>query len=121
MQLKTIFKAQSIIFLINGLGQLFSTAIFFEMANMEVTPHLLAVGQFMGVTFIFFAILTWKTPELAGDSVNSFGSLWALACLLWTAIIGYHIAIGIVGGPTALVNIGLFAFFAILYFISSKK
>ena len=121
MQLKTIFKAQSIIFLINGLGQLFSTAMFFEMANMEVTPHLLAVGQFMGVTFIFFSVLTWKTPELAGSSVNSFGSLWALGCLFWTAIISYHIAIDVVGGPTALVNVGLFAVFSVLYFITSKK
>jgi hypothetical protein len=120
MNVKTIFKIHSVIFLLNGLGQLFATATFFEMATMEITPDLVAIGQFMGVTFIFLSFLMWNIPNLAGDTINKFGSLWALACLMWTAIIGYHIYIGVAGGSTAFVNIGLFALFAILYFTSSR-
>ena len=121
MNVKSIFRIQSVIFLINGLSQLFATARFFEMAMMEMTDHLIALGQFLGVTFIFLSIFMWKLPEMAGSSLNRFGTLWALGCTMWTAIIGYHIAIGVVGGPTAFVNMGLFAVFAVLYFVTSKK
>lgn len=121
MTLNTIFKTQSVVFFINGLLQIFASTMFFEMANMEVTPHLTAVGQFMGVTFVFLAIFTWKLPEVAGDSLKQFGTLWSLGCLMWTSIIGYHIVTGIVGGPTALVNVAMFAAFAVAYFQKSRN
>jgi hypothetical protein len=121
MTINNIFKTQSVIFFINGLLQVFATAMFFEMANMEITPHLVALGQFLGVTFVFLAIFTWRLPEIAGDSVRHFGSLWALGCLMWTAIIGYHIAVGVVGGPTAFVNVAIFAIFAVAYFLKSRS
>tara|TARA_Y100000385_G_scaffold281036_1_gene333128 strand:+ start:289 stop:654 length:366 start_codon:yes stop_codon:yes gene_type:complete len=121
MTLNSIFKTQSVVFFINGLLQVFATEMFFEMANMEITPHLVAVGQFMGVTFVFLAIFTWKLPDIAGNSVEKFGSLWALGCLMWAAIIGYHIAVGVVGGPTAFVNVAIFAIFAIAYFLKSRS
>ena len=121
MQTKTIFKIQSIIFLINGLGQLFATDRFFEMANMEITSSLVTLGQFLGASFIFLSILTLKTSNLAGEALKGFGNVWALGCLIWTAIIGYHVAIGAAGGPTAIVNMGMFAVFGVLYFMSSRK
>jgi hypothetical protein len=40
---------------------------------------------------------------------------------MWTAIIGYHIAIGATGGPTAYVNVGLTALLGVLFFFYSKK
>ena len=121
MQIKTIFKIQSIIFLINGLGQLFYTDKFFEMANMEITSSLVTLGQFLGASFIFLSILTWKTSNLTGEALKEFGNAWALGCLMWTAIIGYHVAIGAAGGTTVIVNMGMFVVFVVLYFISSKK
>ena len=44
MQIKTIFKIQAVIFLINALGQLFATEMFLEMAEIEITPSLMALG-----------------------------------------------------------------------------
>ena len=121
MQTKIIFKIQSIIFSINGLGQLFFADIFFEMANMEITSSLVTLGQFLGASFIFLSILTWKTSNLTGEALKELGNTWALGCLIWTAIIGYHAGIGAAGGPIAIVNMGMFAVFGVLYFISSKK
>ena len=52
MNLRIVFRIGAIVFLINALGLLFSTATFFEMANLTMSPSLLTVGQFMGVTFL---------------------------------------------------------------------
>ena len=91
------------------------------MANMEITSSLVTLGQFLGASFIFLSILTWKTSNLTGEALKEFGNAWALDCLMWTAIIGYHVAIGAAERTTVIVNMGMFAVFGVLYFISSKK
>ena len=121
MQLKTIFKIQAVIFLINALGQLFATEMFLEMAEMEITPSLMALGQFMGSTFIFLALVLWKTSELEGSTIKMFGSIWAIGSLIWTATIAYHVYLGLAGGATAYVIMGIFAVFAVLYYTTSRK
>ena len=59
MNLKLVFRIAAVITLINGLGSLFMTATFFEMANLTVTPSLITVGQFIGVTMLFLALVQW--------------------------------------------------------------
>ena len=120
MNLKTIFKAQAIILLINGIGGLLLTSAFFSAAGWEMTPDLKTLGQFVGMTFLVIAIWSWKIPDVVVDSLNSMGMLFALGGLLWTLIIGYHIIIGAVAGPTAYVNIILTAAFAVGFYFYSR-
>ena len=47
MNLKLIFRISAVIALINGLGSLFSTSMFFEMANLTISPSLITLGQFI--------------------------------------------------------------------------
>ena len=63
---------------INGLSLIFSTAMFMEMANMEMSPSLLTIGQFMGVTFLVMALIAWKTADLANDALPTFGQIYAI-------------------------------------------
>ena len=121
MNLKTVFRIGAIILLINGLGGLFATKMFMEAANFTMTSSLLTIGQFLGVTFLVLALITWRTADLAKDALPAFGQLYAITQGMWTAIIGYHIAIGAAGGPTAYVNIGLTALLGVLFFFYSKK
>ena len=120
MNLQNIFKVDAVVALINGLGLLFATTMFVEMANLNMSDSLLTFGQFMGVTFIWLAILSWRIPSFAGDSINSLGQMWSLAHALWFLIIGFHIMTGQVGGTTAFINIIITGIFAILYFMKSK-
>ena len=89
MNLKIVFRIGAVVFLINALGLLFSTGTFFEMANLTMSPSLLTVGQFMGVTFLILALLYWRTPDLAGQGIASFGQLFIIFHGLWVLIIGY--------------------------------
>ena len=73
MNLKLVFRISAIVSLINGVGLLFMTATFFEMANLTMSPSLVTVGQFLGVTVLFLALVQWRIPDIAGDATSSFG------------------------------------------------
>ena len=120
MNLRTIFKAQSIILLLNAIGGLFLTSTFLSSANFEVTADLITLGQFMGMTFLIISIWCWRIPEIAGDALNALGKLFAVGGGLWTLIILYHIAIGSASGLTAYINIILTALFAIGFYLYSR-
>ena len=121
MNLKLIFRITAVIALINGLGSLFATSTFFEMANMTITPALITAGQFIGVTFLFLALVQWRIPDIAGDAISSLGQLWGVGFAMWFLIVGYHIMTGAASGATAYVNIALMAIFAAAFFYYSGK
>ena len=91
MNLKLVFRISAVILLINGLGALFATSTFMEAANFTMSPSLVTVGQFIGMTFLFLAILSWRIPDVAGEALASFGKLFALGQGMWVVIIGYHV------------------------------
>ena len=121
MNLKLVFRISAIVSLINGVGLLFMTATFFEMANLTMSPSLVTVGQFLGVTVLFLALVQWRIPDIAGEATSSLGQLWGIGQVLWLLILGYHIMTGQAGGSTAYINALLFIIFALLFFKYSKK
>ena len=121
MNLKLVFRISAVFAAINGLGLLFMANTFFEMANLTVSPALITVGQFTGVTVLFLALVEWRIPDIAGNALSSLGQLWAIGNVLWFLIVGYHIMAGKAGGATGYFNLALFAIFAVLFYMQSKK
>ena len=121
MDLKMVFRIAAVISAINGLGMLLMTSTFIAMANITPTPDLITLGQFMGVTFLFLALVEWRIPDIAGDAVSSLGQLFAIGFGMWFLIVGYHIMTGAASGATAYVNIVLMAIFATAFFYYSRK
>ena len=83
MNVSNVFKLASVILFFNGLMSLFMTDMFFEMAAFTVNESLHTFGQFTGVTFLAMGIIAWKTVDLAGDNLKSFGKVYALTQLMW--------------------------------------
>ena len=121
MDLKLVFRIAAVISAINGLGMLLMTSTFIAMANITPTPDLITFGQFMGVTFLFLALVEWRIPDIAGDAISSLGQLWGVGFAMWFLIVGYHIMTGAASGATGYVNIALMAILAVLFFMQSKK
>ena len=121
MDLKMVFRIAAVISAINGLGMLLMTYTFIAMANITPTPDLITFGQFMGVTFLFLALVEWRIPDIAGDALSSLGQLFAIGFGMWFLIVGYHIMTGAASGATAYVNIALMAILAVLFFMQSRK
>ena len=121
MNLKIVFRVSAVILAINGLGALFMTSTFMEAANFTMSPSLITVGQFIGMTFLFLAILSWRIPDVAGDTLTSFGKLFALGQGMWLVMIGYHVISGQASGPTAYINLIITIILAILFLTGSRK
>jgi|TARA_B100001996_G_scaffold267690_1_gene209182 hypothetical protein len=120
MNLRTIFKVQSIILLINGIGGIFLSNAFFGAAGWEVTADMVTLGQIFGLTLLIIGIWAWRIPDVTGDSMKSMGMLFALGGLLWTLMIIFHVATGAASGPTAYVNLVITAIFAVLFYMYSR-
>ena len=121
MSLRTIFKAQSIVLLLNAIGGLFVTVLFLTNAGWEdPSDDLITLGQFMGMTFLVLSIWSWRMPDVAGDALKSIGMLFAIGGLLWTIIIGFHIINEQVAGLTAYLNIIITSLFAVGFYVYSK-
>ena len=121
MNLKLVFRNAAVILVLNGLGLLLMTSTFITMANITPTPDLITFGQFMGVTFLFLALLAWRIPDIAGDAVSSLGQLFAIGFGMWFLIVGYHIMTGAASGATAYGNIVVMAILAAAFFYYSRK
>ena len=121
MNLKLVFRIAAVILLINGLGSLFATSMFFEMANLTISPSLITLGQFIGVTMLFLALVQWRIPDIAGDALSSLGQLFAIGFGMWFLIVGYHIMTGAASGATAYGNIVVMAILAAAFFYYSRK
>ena len=121
MDLKLVFRIAAVVAALNGLGLLFMGGTFFAMANVTPTPDLITVGQFLGVTILFLALLEWRIPDIAGDALSSLGQLFGIGNVLWFLIVGYHIVAGKAGGATGYFNLAFFAIFAVLFYMQSKK
>ena len=121
MDLKLVFRISAVFAAFNALGLLFMANTFFEMAKITPTPDLITLGQFLGVTVLFLALVEWRIPDIAGDALSSLGQLWAIGNVLWFLIVGYHIMTGKAGGATGFVNAGIFVILAVLFFMQSRK
>ena len=121
MNLKLVFRITAVIALINGLGSLFATSMFFEMANLTISPSLITLGQFIGVTMLFLALVQWRIPDIAGDALSSLGQLFAIGFGMWFLIVGYHIMTGAASGATAYGNIVVMAILAAAFFYYCRK
>ena len=71
MNLQLIFRVNGAILFINGLFFLFLTEMFLGMAGFDMTQQLQTLAQAMGVSLIAVAILSWRTPDIAGSAVES--------------------------------------------------
>ena len=121
MDLKLVFRISAVFAAFNALGLLFMANTFFEMAKITPTPDLITLGQFLGVTVLFLALVEWRIPDIAGNALSSLGQLWAIGNVLWFLIVGYHIVTGKAGGATGYFNLAFFAIFAVLFYMQSRK
>jgi hypothetical protein len=121
MSLQIIFRVNGAVSLINGLSFLLLTETYLGMAGFTMTAQLMTLGQAMGVSLIAIGLLSWRTPDIAGEAMSSYGQLYGVIGVLWVLLIGYHAATGQASGPPVYVNLALNAVLAALFFMYSKK
>ena len=74
MNLKLIFRIFGGLNMLTGAGALFATSAMLGSAGMTVTPQLITVGQGFGVTAIALGLVSWRTSDIAGESLPAIWS-----------------------------------------------
>ena len=121
MNLKLVFRIFGGLNMLTGAGALFATSAMLGSAGMIVTPQLITVGQGFGVTAIALGLVSWRTPDIAGESLPAYGQLLGIVQLLQIALISYHLMTVQAGGPPVYINLVVGIVLAALFLIQSTK
>ncbi len=121
MSLPLVFRIFSGILFINFIGATFISEVWLEQANFTSSPSLLTLSQAFGVSLLGMAFIAFRIPQIAGDSLSSFGQVFSIISLFFVVLISYHLLTEQASGPTATVNLLLNIIFSTLFFLGSKK
>jgi len=121
MNLKLIFRIFGGLNMLTGAGALFATSEMLGSAGMTVTPQLITVGQGFGVTAIALGLVSWRTSDIAGESLSAYGQLFGIVQLLQILLIIYHLMTEQAGGPPVYINLVVGVVLAVLFYFYSQQ
>ena len=120
MNLKLLCRIFGVIATINALSFLFATEAFLEAAGLSISPSLITLAQGFGVSVLILGLLSWRTPDIAGDSMPAYGQLFGVGHSLFVLLLVYQITTDQVAGLPAYGNLLFSAVLAALFFMYSK-
>ena len=85
-----------------------------------MTPELITVGQGFAITAIALGLVSWRTADIAGESLYAYGQLFGIVQLLQILLIVYHLMTGQAGGPPVYINLVVGVVLAALFYLYSQ-
>ena len=105
MNLRLIFRIFGGLNMITGAFALFATKAMLGSAGLTVTPELITVGQGFAITTIALGLVSWRTADIAGQSLYAYGQLFGIVQALQILLIVYHMITGQASGPPVYINL----------------
>ena len=121
MNLKLIFRIFGGLNMLTGAFALFATKAMLDSAGLTVTNELITVGQGFAITAIALGLVSWRTADIAGDSLYAYGQLFGIVQSLQILIIVYHLMTGQAGGPPVYINLIVGIVLAALFYFYSQQ
>ena len=121
MNLKLVFRIFGGLNMLTGAFALFATKAMLESAGLTVNPELMTVGQGFGVTAIALGLVSWRTADIAGESLSAYGQLFGIVQSLQIVLIVYHFMTGQASGPPVYINLAVGIVLAALFFMKSTN
>jgi len=121
MNLKLIFRIFGGLNMLTGAFALFATKAMLGSAGLTVTPELITVGQGFAIAAIALGLVSWRTADIAGDSLYAYGQLFGIVQSLQILLIVYHLITGQAGGPPVYINLVVGIVLAALFYFYSQQ
>ena len=121
MNLKLIFRIFGGLNMLTGAFALFATKAMLDSAGLTVTNELITVGQGFAITAIVLGLVSWRTADIAGDSLYAYGQLFGIVQALQILLIVYHLMTGQAGGPPVYINLIVGIVLAALFYFYSQQ
>ena len=121
MNLKLIFRIFGGLNMLTGAFALFATKAMLDSAGLTVTNELITVGQGFAITAIALGLVSWRTADIAGESLYAYGQLFGIVQSLQILLIVYHLITGQAGGPPVYINLVVGIVLAALFYFYSQQ
>ncbi len=95
--------------------------MWFNMAGLESSPAAYAAAGGLGVAAFSLGLISWRTVDIAGDAINSYGKLFGIAHSLFLLLSLYQMSAGLFSGPPAYMQIVTSLILAAAFFYYSRK
>ena len=121
MNLKLIFRIFGGLNMLTGAFALFATKAMLDSAGLTVTNEIITVGQGFAITAIALGLVSWRTADIAGESLYAYGQLFGIVQSLQILLIVYHLMTGQAGGPPVYINLVVGIVLAALFYFYSQQ
>ena len=121
MNLKLVFRIFGGLNMLTGAFALFATKAMLDSAGLTVTNEIITVGQGFAITAIALGLVSWRTADIAGDSLYAYGQLFGIVQALQILLIVYHLMTGQAGGPPVYINLIVGIVLAALFYFYSQQ
>jgi len=107
--------------MLTGAFALFATKAMLGSAGLTVTNELITVAQGFAITAIALGLVSWRTVDIAGESLYAYGQLFGIVQSLQILLIVYHLITGQAGGPPVYINLVVGIVLVALFYSYSQK
>ena len=121
MNLNLLCRINGVWIGLNGLSAILMPDMWFNMAGLEASSAAYAAAGGLGVAVIGLALISWRTVDIAGDAIKSYGMLFGIIHVLFLLLTLYQMTVGLFGGPPAYMNIVVSIIFGAAFFYYSKS
>ncbi len=121
MNLKLLCRINGVWVGLNGLSAILMPDMWFNMAGLEASSAAYAAAGGLGIAVIGLALISWRTADIAGDAIKSYGMLFGIIHGLFLLLTLYQMSVGLFGGPPAYMNIVVSIIFAAAFFYYSRS
>ena len=121
LNLKLVFRIFGGLNILTGASALFATKAMLDSAGLTVTNELITVGQGFAITAIVLGLVSWRTADIAGESLYAYGQLFGIVQALQILLIVYHLMTGQAGGPPVYINLVVGIVLAALFYFYSQQ
>ena len=97
------------------------TERYLDSAGVAVSSDAFILAEALGVTVFCVGLLSWRTPDIAGDSLNAFAQLFGIVVSIYVVFLGYNMITTQVSGATGYTLLVIHIVLAGLFFKYGKK
>ena len=121
MNINLLCRINGVWVALNGLSAFIIPDMWFNMAGLTAGPAAYLAVQGFGVAAIALGLISWRTVDIAGDAINSYGQLFGIVWILFALLSLYQMTAGLFTGPPAIFNLVVSLGFAACFFYSIRK
>ena len=121
MNTKLILKINGIYMALSSLSAFFMPDMQFEGGGLTPNAAAYTLVQAVGTFGLCLAIISWRTADIAGDAIKSFGKLFGIIHCIFILLTAYQAVTGQFSGFPVYFNIVLSLAMASAFFYSSRE